>query len=62
VGVYNFADSLIYLKKHKISEEVNELSIPLNVRPKKAGIDPLNILIDRTPGDNVKTAEEVEES
>jgi len=50
------------LKKHKISEEVNELTIPLNVRPDRAGVDPLNILIDRTPGDNVKTAEEMEES
>lgn len=62
VGVYNFADSLIYLKKHKITEEVNELTIPLKVRPNKAGVDPLNILIDRTPRDNVKRAEEVEES
>jgi len=45
IGIYNYADSLIYYQKHQISDEVNELTIPLNVRPKNAGIDPLNILM-----------------
>jgi len=61
VGIYNFADSLVYYKKHQISNEVNELTIPLSTRPNKAGIDPLNIFIDRTPDDNVKIAVELEQ-
>ncbi|MFN8688459.1 MAG: M1 family aminopeptidase, partial [Cyclobacteriaceae bacterium] len=58
IGVYgkNKAgkDSLIYLKKHKITQKQNELTITVNSKPRKAGIDPLHKLIDRHSDDNTK--------
>lgn len=54
-------DSLIYLKKHKITQEENEFALTVGTKPTKAGIDPINKLIDRNPKDNVKTVSEKEE-
>ncbi|MEQ9307012.1 MAG: hypothetical protein RJQ14_24070, partial [Marinoscillum sp.] len=54
-------DSLIYLKKHKITQEENEFTLTVGTKPTKAGIDPINKLIDRNPKDNVKTVSEKEE-
>lgn len=58
VGVYgkNKAgkDSLIYLKKHKITRKENQFKITVNSKPRKAGIDPLHKLIDRHSNDNSK--------
>jgi hypothetical protein len=58
IGVYgkNIAgkDSLIYLKKHKITQKENEYKITVKSRPRKAGIDPLHKLIDRHSNDNTK--------
>lgn len=50
-------DSLIYLKKHKITSEETKLSITVEQKPIKAGIDPINKLIDRNPDDNLKEVE-----
>jgi len=62
VGVYGKDDKgknkLLYLKKHKISKKDNTFTITVGEKPTKAGIDPVNKLIDRHPDDNVKTAEE----
>jgi ABC-type transport system involved in multi-copper enzyme maturation permease subunit len=49
-------DSLVYLQKHLISSEETEIRIEVGAMPTKAGIDPLNKLIDRHPDDNTKTA------
>jgi aminopeptidase N len=58
VGVYgkNKAgqDSLLYLKKHKITKKENEFKILVKSKPRKAGIDPLHKLIDRHSNDNSK--------
>lgn len=58
IGVYgkNIAgkDSLIYLKKHKITQKENEFRIQVKSKPRKAGIDPLHKLIDRHSNDNTK--------
>lgn len=58
VGVYgkNKAekDSLIYLKKHKITQKQNTFKILVKSKPRKAGIDPLHKLIDRHSNDNTK--------
>jgi len=65
VGVFakgaNDKDSLIYLKKHKITEQETNLEIMVDTEPIKAGIDPINKLIDRNPKDNVKDLELKEE-
>lgn len=58
VGVYgkNKAgkDSLLYLKKHKITQKENTFTITVKDKPRKAGIDPLHKLIDRHSDDNSK--------
>ncbi|WP_421875991.1 ABC transporter permease/M1 family aminopeptidase [Marinoscillum sp.] len=54
-------DSLIYLQKHQITQEENTFTITVGAKPAKAGIDPINKLIDRNPKDNVKTVTEKEE-
>jgi aminopeptidase N len=58
IGVYGKnmegKDSLIYLKKHKITQKENEYKITVKSKPRKAGIDPLHKLIDRHSDDNTK--------
>ncbi len=62
VGVYAEDESgderLIYMKKHFFSENQSELSIQVDEKPTRVGIDPLNKLIDRNPEDNTKTPTE----
>ncbi len=43
----------LYLKKHKVSAEDNTFSIIVDSEPEKAGLDPLNKLIDRDSNDNL---------
>jgi len=61
VGIFkkdeNGDDKLIYLKKHQFENEETVLSLIVDERPTSAGIDPINKLIDRNPGDNVKDFE-----
>ena len=47
-------EKLIYMKKHQFTEQQNTISIQVDQLPIRAGIDPINKLIDRNPGDNVK--------
>ena len=58
VGVYGKdakgEDKLLYLKKHHFTKKDNILKIKVKEEPTKAGIDPINILIDRHSSDNVK--------
>jgi ABC-2 type transport system permease protein len=58
VGVYGRdakgEDKLLYLKKHYFTKKDNILKIKAKEEPTKAGIDPINILIDRHASDNVK--------
>ena len=44
----------LYLKKHKISDINNKLSIVVDEEPKEIGVDPYNKLIDTDSGDNRK--------
>lgn len=53
-------DKIIYLKKYKIVAETTEIEITVNEKPTKAGLDPINKLIDRNPKDNLKKVEEAE--
>lgn len=66
IGIFTSAkngkDSLIYLQKRKITQEENEFTIEVPVLPVKAGIDPINKLIDRNPSDNVKEVSERDDS
>lgn len=57
VGIYTQTkdrqEKLIYLKKHKITSSQIKLSIKVDQKPNKAGIDPLNILMDKNADNNV---------
>ena len=46
----------IYFARKKINTSKMELKIVLDAEPGRAGIDPNFLLIDRFPGDNIKTA------
>lgn len=67
VGVFG-TDSLgnetvLYFKKHKFTEILNELTITVDEEPSSAGIDPYNKLIDTISNDNRRppSREETEE-
>lgn len=62
IGIYgeqvDGKDKLLYLEKVKITDSTTELTIEVDALPVRAGIDPLNKLIDRNPGDNVRAVAE----
>ena len=45
----------LYLKKHKINKSKMDFEFTVNEEPVKAGIDPYNKLIDRTPDNNTRS-------
>ncbi|HLJ90491.1 MAG TPA: M1 family aminopeptidase [Candidatus Angelobacter sp.] len=53
IGVLDDQGQFLYLKKHKIERENSEFDLVVDKLPAKAGIDPLNKLIDRKPDDNL---------
>jgi len=61
IGVYvedeDHNDKKVYYKRHKITQTENTIVLLLDEKPVKAGVDPMNILIDRHPNDNVKTVD-----
>lgn len=59
IGVLDAKGNAIYLQKERIDRPEMEFSMVVDQLPAKAGIDPLNKLIDRKPDDNsVKVAKE----
>jgi aminopeptidase N len=52
-------DVPVYFEKQRIKSGQNKLEIFVKEKPSKAGIDPYNKLIDRTPGDNLKAVTKV---
>jgi ABC-2 type transport system permease protein len=50
-------DKLIYYQRFKINKEKGSLTVLVNEKPTRGGIDPLNLLIDRHVRDNVKEVE-----
>ncbi|HKE32161.1 MAG TPA: hypothetical protein VKD65_10590, partial [Candidatus Angelobacter sp.] len=53
IGVTDADGNYLYLQKHKIDGESADIKVVVDKLPYKAGIDPLNKLIDRKPDDNV---------
>ena len=53
IGVLDKDGNFLYLKKHRIQGNEFDIVVSVPQIPAKAGIDPLNKLIDRKPGDNV---------
>ncbi|MEM7656455.1 MAG: M1 family aminopeptidase [Bacteroidota bacterium] len=58
VGIYGETsagkDTLLYLEKHQFSQKETQILIEVDQEPSKAGIDPINKLIDRNPKDNTQ--------
>ncbi|MCE7041418.1 M1 family aminopeptidase [Dyadobacter sp. CY312] len=50
-------DKLLYYQRYKINKEKGSVTVMVKEKPTKAGIDPLNLLIDRHVKDNVKVVE-----
>jgi aminopeptidase N len=61
VGVIGHTGKYLYLEKHLVDSPESEFVVTVRTRPEKAGIDPLNILIDRQPADNIVKATEVKQ-
>jgi aminopeptidase N len=57
IGALDSQGNYLYLQKQKIEKDRMELTFIVDKQPAKAGIDPLNKLIDRNPDDNVIKAE-----
>ena len=53
-GTGKSAPQVLYLQKHHVIGQNVTVTTTVGGRPVRAGIDPYNILIDRTPGDNVR--------
>ena len=51
IGIQNEKGDFIYLEKHDVNKD-GRYEVIVNDKPHKAGIDPLNKLIDRKPADN----------
>jgi ABC-2 type transport system permease protein len=52
VGVVDEKGDAISVEKKRITQEETEFTMVVNKKPAKAGVDPLNKLIDRRPKDN----------
>jgi len=52
IGVFDAQDKPLYMQRHKIDKNESEFTLTVHGVPAKAGIDPWNKLVDRSPGDN----------
>ena len=57
IGVVDEKGNAIAIERHKIERAENTFTLTVDRKPAKAGIDPLNKLIDRTPDDNTIAVE-----
>ncbi len=53
IGVLDADGKYLYLQKQKIDRQNTDITLTVDKVPAKAGIDPLDKLIDRNPDDNV---------
>jgi ABC-2 type transport system permease protein len=53
VGALDEKGEAIFLEKRKVPQGESEISFTVPVKPAEVGVDPLNMLIDRTSNDNV---------
>jgi aminopeptidase N len=57
IGVLGANDKPLYLKRHKIERREQEFTLLVDAVPERAGIDPWNKLVDRSPDDNTVKVE-----
>lgn len=59
IGIYaENTDEVLYLKKHKITQQKTTIEIIVDQKPYKAGVDPLHKLMDRKVEDNSSIIDE----
>ena len=56
IGVLDTDGKFLYLQKHEITKDSEDLTLTVDRQPAQAGIDPLIKLIDRNPDDNTTAA------
>ena len=54
IGVLDEEGGFLYRKQHKLTEEDTTLTLIVDEKPYRAGIDPINLFIDRDPDDNLE--------
>ena len=61
IGVYGDGkkgqDKLLFYQKYRLTKPKQTITVRVSEKPTRAGIDPLNVLVDRNSGDNVKVVE-----
>lgn len=55
VGALDEHGELAHLEQRRVKKGESELQFTMPTKPDKVGIDPLNLLVDRAPDDNVKS-------
>ncbi|HXI01588.1 MAG TPA: M1 family aminopeptidase [Candidatus Saccharimonadales bacterium] len=58
IGVFDKDDKPLYLESRRLDGSVSEVTVTVDGKPHKAGIDPYHKLIDRHPEDNEVTVSE----
>ena len=53
IGVFGPKETPLYLARQRVRSGESTIAVQVSGRPEKAGIDPVNKLIDRQPDDNV---------
>ena len=65
IGVYSEPESgskfgkLLYYKQHKFNKKDNQIKVVVDELPYEAGVDPIHLLVDRIPEDNVVEVDEL---
>jgi len=60
IGVYSEPEEgsefgkLLYYQPHQFNKKSNQVKVIVNDKPYEAGVDPIHLLIDRIPEDNIK--------
>lgn len=55
IGVLGEKDKVLFVEKRRITKPTETFEVVVGEKPVKAGIDPMNKLIDRNPKDNTKS-------
>jgi ABC-type transport system involved in multi-copper enzyme maturation permease subunit len=55
IGVLGEKDKVLFVEKRRITKPLETFEMVVSEKPLKAGIDPMNKLIDRNPKDNTKS-------
>ena len=54
IGVLDENDGVLYRQQHQLVADETSLSLIVDAKPARAGIDPMTLLVDRDPDDNLR--------